>query len=341
MMYDYLVVGAGFFGAVFAHELIRAGKKVLVVDRRNHIGGNAYTETVEEITVHRYGPHIFHTDDLEIWEYVNAFAPFNRFTNSPVANYKGELFNLPFNMNTFYQMWGVRTPAEARAIIDRQIAESGIEKPHNLEEQAIKLVGQEIYMKLIKGYTEKQWGKSAKELPAFLIKRLPLRFCFDNNYYNDRYQGIPKGGYTQIFEQLLADADVMLNTDFITQRDVLSGKAEKVIYTGMIDEYFEFPLGSLEYRSLRFETKIMEEMNFQGNAVINYTGMDTRYTRVVEHKHFEFGTQEKTVITYEYPQKWAPGCEPYYSINDEQNNALYDQYASLAAGNIINLRKIS
>ena len=329
-MYDYLIVGAGFFAGVFAYEAVKAGKKVLVVDKRDHIGGNAYTQTIEEITFHKYGPHIFHTDDVNVWEYVNQFAQFNRYTNCPLAKYKNKLYNLPFNMNTFYQMWGVMTPNEAKMVIEDQVKTCGIEEPRNLEEQAIKLVGTEIYNKLIKGYTEKQWKKNARDLPAFIIKRLPLRFTFDNNYFNDKYQGIPIGGYTQIFEKMFSQADVILNTDFTAHRESLSLKAKKIIYTGMIDEYFDFQFGRLEYRSLRFDTKILEEDNFQGNAVINYTDEKTPYTRIIEHKHFEYGTQEKTVITYEYPQDYSPGKEPYYSINDEKNNALYNQYSLLA-----------
>jgi len=329
-MYDYLIVGAGFFSAVFSHEAVKAKKKVLVVDKRDHIGGNSYTQTIEGITFHKYGPHIFHTNDSHVWEYINRFAQFNRFTNCPLANYENKLYNLPFNMNTFYQMWGVKTPREAKKIINDQIKEPGIIEPGNLEEQAIKLVGTEIYKKLIKGYTEKQWNKKAKELPAFIIKRLPLRFTFDNNYFNDIYQGIPIGGYTQIFEKMFLKADVMLNTDFTANRGSLFLKAKKIIYTGMIDEYFDFQIGKLEYRSLRFDTKILNEENFQGNAVINFTDAETPYTRIIEHKHFEYGTQEKTIITYEYPQDYSDENEPYYSINDEKNNDLYNQYVSLA-----------
>ena len=332
-MYDYLIVGTGFFGAVFACEAIRAGKKVLAVDKRLHIGGNAYTYCAEGINVHRYGPHIFHTDNERVWDYVNRFADFNRFTNSPLADYKGELYNLPFNMNTFYRFFGdkAKTPALAREAIAAQVKRAGIGEPRNLEEQAIKLVGRDIYETLIKGYTEKQWGKSAKELPASIIRRLPLRFTYDNNYFNDRYQGIPIGGYTQIFEKLLSGVDVELGVDYIKRREEYRGKAKKIIYTGMIDEYFDYRLGNLEYRSLRFETKTLDEQNFQGNAVINYTEREVPYTRIIEHKHFEFGTQEKTVVTYEYPEQWVSGLEPYYPVNDQKNNRLYNGYSELAA----------
>lgn len=336
MKYDYLIVGAGLFGAVFAHEAVRAGKKVLVIDKRNHIAGNIYTEKVDGIQVHRYGAHIFHTSDREVWDYVQQFAEFNRYTNSPVARYKDELYNMPFNMNTFSKMWNdVKTPAEAKAKIDGQIREAGITEPKNLEEQAISLVGKDIYEKLVKGYTEKQWGKRATELPAFIIKRLPVRFVYDNNYFNDLYQGIPIGGYTQIVEKMLEGAEVRLETDYFSNRDAFDAMAEKCVFTGMIDEYFDKCFGELEYRSLRFETEELDMENFQGNAVVNYTEYEVPYTRIIEHKHFEFGCQNgtvnpKTVITREYPAKWESGDEPYYPMNDEKNNALYRKYQDLA-----------
>lgn len=336
MKYDYLIVGAGLFGAVFAHEAVRAGKKVLVIDKRNHIAGNIYTEEVDGIQVHRYGAHIFHTSDREVWDYVQQFAEFNRYTNSPVARYKDELYNMPFNMNTFSKMWNdVKTPAEAKAKIDGQIREAGITEPKNLEEQAISLVGKDIYEKLVKGYTEKQWGKRATELPAFIIKRLPVRFVYDNNYFNDLYQGIPIGGYTQIVKKMLEGAEVRLETDYFSNRDAFDAMAEKCVFTGMIDEYFDKCFGELEYRSLRFETEELDMENFQGNAVVNYTEYEVPYTRIIEHKHFEFGCQNgtvnpKTVITREYPAKWESGDEPYYPMNDEKNNALYRKYQDLA-----------
>lgn len=336
MKYDYLIVGAGLFGAVFAHEAVRAGKKVLVIDKRNHIAGNIYTEEVDGIQVHRYGAHIFHTSDRKVWDYVQQFAEFNRYTNSPVARYKDELYNMPFNMNTFSKMWDdVKTPAEAKAKIDGQISEAGITEPKNLEEQAISLVGKDIYEKLVKGYTEKQWGKRATELPAFIIKRLPVRFVYDNNYFNDLYQGIPIGGYTQIVKKMLEGAEVRLETDYFSNRDAFDAMAEKCVFTGMIDEYFDKCFGELEYRSLRFETEELDMENFQGNAVVNYTEYEVPYTRIIEHKHFEFGCQSgtvnpKTVITREYPAKWESGDEPYYPMNDEKNNALYRKYQDLA-----------
>lgn len=336
MKYDYLIVGAGLFGAVFAHEAVRAGKKVLVIDKRNHIAGNIYTEEVDGIQVHRYGAHIFHTSDRKVWDYVQQFAEFNRYTNSPVARYKDELYNMPFNMNTFSKMWDdVKTPAEAKAKIDGQIREAGITEPKNLEEQAISLVGKDIYEKLVKGYTEKQWGKRATELPAFIIKRLPVRFVYDNNYFNDLYQGIPIGGYTQIVKKMLEGAEVRLETDYFSNRDAFDAMAEKCVFTGMIDEYFDKCFGELEYRSLRFETEELNMENFQGNAVVNYTEYEVPYTRIIEHKHFEFGCQNgtvnpKTVITREYPAKWESGDEPYYPMNDEKNNALYRKYQDLA-----------
>ncbi|AZU63992.1 UDP-galactopyranose mutase [Neobacillus mesonae] len=328
--YDYLIVGAGLFGATFAFEAKKQGKKCLVIDRRGHIGGNVYCEEVEGINVHKYGAHIFHTNNKEIWDYVNQFVEFNRYTNSPVANYNGEIYNLPFNMNTFNKLWGVVTPQEAKEKIEAQKAEAGIEKPQNLEEQAISLVGTDIYEKLIKGYTEKQWGRKATELPAFIIKRLPVRFTYDNNYFNDKYQGIPIGGYNVIVEKMLEGIDIRLNTDFFAKKDELEALADKTVFTGMIDEYYEYKFGKLEYRSLKFEQEQMDTSNYQGNAVVNYTDRETPYTRIIEHKHFEFGTQDKTVITKEYPSEWSPGDEPYYPINDDKNTQLYKQYKELA-----------
>lgn len=330
-MYDYLIVGAGLYGAVFAHEATKRGKRCLVIDRRNHIGGNVYTELREGINIHAYGAHIFHTNDKSIWEYAHQFAEFNRYTNSPIANYKGELYNLPFNMNTFHQLWGVVTPEEARLKIEEQRHKAGISEPQNLEEQAISLVGTDIYEKLIKGYTEKQWGRPANALPPFIIKRLPVRFTYDNNYFNDRYQGIPIGGYTGMIEKMLEGVEVRLNVDYFGNRDELDGLSAKVVYTGMIDQYFDYRHGVLEYRSLHFETKTLDHTsNYQGNAVVNYTDAETPYTRIIEHKHFEFGTQEKTVITEEYPTEWKPGDEPYYPINDDKNSAIYRKYKALA-----------
>ncbi len=330
MNYDYLVVGAGFFGAVFAYEANRRGKRCLVVDKRPHIGGNCYTETVEEIHVHKYGAHIFHTSDREIWDFVNRFASFNNYINSPIANYKGEIYNLPFNMNTFSKLWGIATPAEARAKIDTQRGDAPA-NPTNLEEQALSLVGRDIYEKLVKGYTEKQWGCDCTDLPAFIIQRLPVRFTYDNNYFNDRFQGIPEGGYTPIFDQLLAGIDLRLNCDYLAHREELRPLAERMIYTGPIDQYFGYRFGPLQFRSLRFDTQVLEESNFQGNAVVNYTDRETPFTRIIEHKHFAFGTQPKTVVTREYPADWQIGAEPYYTVNDAPNNALYQQYAALAA----------
>ena len=301
--YDYLIVGSGLFGSVFAHEMNKKGKKCLVIDKNSHIGGNVYTENIEGINVHKYGAHIFHTDNKEIWEYVNQFAEFNRYTNSPVANYKGEIYNMPFNMNTFNKLWGVFTPKEAKAKIEEELKSTNIDEPKNLEEQGIKLVGKTIYEKLVKGYTEKQWGKRATELPAFIIKRLPVRFIYDNNYFNDRYQGIPIGGYTKIIEKMLEGIEVRLNCDFFENRNELEDMADKIVFTGEIDKYYNYSLGELEYRSLRFETEVLDEENYQGNAVVNYTDYETPYTRIIEHKHFEFGTQPKTVITREYPDK--------------------------------------
>lgn len=329
-MFDYLIVGAGLFGAVFAYEAAQKGKTCLVIDKRPHIAGNVCTEQAEGINVHKYGAHIFHTDDKKVWDYVNRFAEFNNFINSPVAVYRDELYNLPFNMNTFSKMWGIRTPAEAKAKIAEQIAKLNIGEPQNLEEQALKLVGTDVYEKLIKGYTEKQWGRPCNELPAFIIKRLPLRFRYDNNYFSDRYQGIPIGGYTQIVEKLLAKAEVKLNTDYFDFIKENPGVAAKTVYTGAIDEFFGYRLGALEYRSLRFENEILDTDNYQGNAVVNYTNPEVPFTRIIEHKHFEFGEQPKTVISREYPAEWKPGAEPYYPINNEKNNALYERYRKLA-----------
>lgn len=329
-MYDYLIVGAGLYGSIFAYEATKRGKKCLVIDKRSHIGGNIYCEDIEGINVHKYGAHIFHTNNKKIWEYVNNFVEFNRYTNSPVANYNGEIYNLPFNMNTFNKLWGVITPQEAKKKIEEQKKDAGIANPKNLEEQAISLVGTDIYEKLIKGYTEKQWGRSAKDLPSFIIKRLPVRFTYDNNYFNDRYQGIPIGGYNKIIEKMLEGSEIRLNVDFFENRKELQALAKKTVFTGMIDQYFNYKHGVLEYRSLNFETTIEENDNYQGNAVVNYTDRETPYTRIIEHKHFEFGTQEKTVITKEFPTEWESGDEPYYPINDQRNNEIYDKYKGLA-----------
>lgn len=329
--FDYLIVGAGLFGSVFAYEATQRGKKCLVIDKRNHIAGNIYTENIEGINVHKYGAHIFHTSDKAIWEYVNRFVDFNNFINSPIASYKDELYNLPFNMNTFSKMWGIKTPAEAKAIIAGQIANLNIGEPKNLEEQALKLVGTDVYEKLIKGYTQKQWGRPCTELPAFIIKRLPLRFTYDNNYFNDRYQGIAIGGYTQIIEKMLAGSDVKTDTDYFEFIKENPDIAEKTVFTGQIDEFFGYRYGALGYRSVRFENEILDTDNYQGNAVVNYTDREVPYTRIIEHKHFEFGKQEKTVISREYSAEWQPGIEPYYPINDKANNALYEKYKALAA----------
>ncbi|MCI8590550.1 MAG: UDP-galactopyranose mutase [Clostridiales bacterium] len=329
-MYDYLIVGAGLFGAVFAERAGKAGKKCLIIDKRPHIAGNIYTKEVEGIQVHMYGAHIFHTSNKDIWDYIQSFASFNRYTNAPIAKYKDELYNLPFNMNTFHQMWGISTPAEAKEKINRQIQEAGITSPQNLEEQAISLVGTDIYEKLVKGYTEKQWGCKATDLPAFIIKRLPVRFTYDNNYFNDKYQGIPEGGYTQIVEKMLDGHEVRLNCDFIKNRETLSVKAHKILYTGMIDEFYGYRFGELAYRSLRFDTETLPTDNYQGCAVVNYTDYEIPYTRIIEHKHFEYGTGPSTVITREYPAVWQRGTEPYYPINDANNNALYNRYKELA-----------
>jgi len=339
--FDYLIVGAGLFGTIFAREAALKGKKSLIIDKRNHIAGNIYTREVEGINVHEYGAHIFHTNNKEVWDYVNSFAEFNRYTNSPVARYKDELYNLPFNMNTFHGLWGVKTPEEAKAIIAQQTKEAretiaDPENPQNVEEQALLLAGKDIYEKLVKGYTEKQWGKRATELPAFIIKRLPFRFTFDNNYFNDTYQGIPVGGYTKLVENIITKdipegmIEVRLETDFLEKKAELQAISEKTVFTGPIDAYFDYCFGNLEFRSLRFETEVMDQENYQGNAVVNYTEYEVPYTRVIEHKHFEFGTQPKTVVTREYSATWKMGDEPYYPINDERNNTLYEKYKELA-----------
>lgn len=330
MMYDYLIVGSGLFGSIFAYEAGKKGKQCLVVEKRDHIGGNIYTKEVEGIQVHQYGAHIFHTSNREVWEYVQQFAEFNRYTNSPVANYKGEIYNLPFNMNTFNKLWGVVTPAEAKAKIEEQAAAYRTEHPANLEEQALNLVGKDIYEKLIKGYTEKQWGHRATELPPEIIKRLPVRYIYDNNYFNDIYQGIPIGGYTAMIEKMLEKAEVRLGVDYLEHKDELDALAEKVVYTGPIDAYYGYQFGELEYRSVSFETEVLDQPNYQGNAVVNYTEYEVPYTRIIEHKHFEFGTQDKTVISREYPAAWKKGDEPYYPVNNEKNNMLYHSYEELA-----------
>ncbi|MDO5121177.1 MAG: UDP-galactopyranose mutase, partial [Erysipelotrichaceae bacterium] len=328
--YDYLIVGSGLCGAVFAREAVKAGKKVLVVEKRSHVGGNIYTKEVEGINVHEYGAHIFHTNNKEVWQYVNQYAEFNRYTNSPVANYHGELYSLPFNMYTFNKMWGVVTPQEAADKIEAQKKEAGITEPKNLEEQAISLVGTDIYEKLVKGYTEKQWGRPCTELPAFIIKRLPVRLTFDNNYFNALYQGIPIGGYTAMIEKMLDGIEVRLDTDYLQNREELDALAEKIFYTGPIDAYFNYELGYLQFRSVRFETEVLDMPNYQGNAVINYTDRETPYTRIIEHKHFEFGTQPKTVISREYSSEWKFGDEPFYPVNDDRNSKLYSEYRALA-----------
>lgn len=330
MKYDYLIVGAGLYGAVMAHELTKKGKRCLVIDKRSHIAGNIYCEDIEGIHVHKYGAHIFHTSNKKIWEYMNQFAEFNNYINSPVAVYKDELYNLPFNMNTFSKMWGIKTPAEAKAMIEKQVKETGITEPKNLEEQGLSLVGKDVFEKLVKGYTEKQWGRSCSELPAFIIRRLPVRFTYDNNYFNDRYQGIPIGGYTKIVEKMLEGADVQTDTDYFEFRKSNPDIADTTIFTGMIDEYFDYQLGALEYRSVRFETEVLDTDNYQGNAVVNYTEREVPYTRIIEHKHFEFGTQEKTVISREYSSEWKVGMEPYYPVNDEKNGKLFAAYKELA-----------
>lgn len=330
-MYDYLIVGAGLFGTVFAHEMTRRGKKCIIVEKRKHIGGNIYTHEQSGIQVHQYGAHIFHTNRKDIWDYVNQFASFNHFVNSPIAVYQDQIYNLPFNMNTFSKMWGVLTPAEAQAKIQEQVESLHITEPKNLEEQALSLVGRDVYEKLVKGYTEKQWGRDCKELPAFIIKRLPVRFVYDNNYFDDRYQGIPVGGYTQIVEKLLEGSDVLLETDYFQFIKENPNIAKRTLFTGMIDEFYQYCFGPLAYRSLRFETEELAMKNYQGCAVVNYTEREVPYTRIIEHKHFEFGTQPTTVITREYPAEWHNGAEPYYPVNDTANNALYQKYAALAA----------
>ena len=329
--YDYLIVGAGLYGAVFAQEETKRGKKCLVIDKRKHIGGNIYTENIEGINVHKYGAHIFHTSKKKVWDYVNSFVEFNRFTNSPIAIHNGKIYNLPFNMNTFYQLWGVKTPEEAKAKIDEQRSEfMHIKSPSNLEEQALVLGGRDIYEILIKGYTEKQWGRSAIDIPAFIIRRLPFRFTFDNNYFNDTYQGIPKGGYTKLAQLLLTGIEVLTNVNYFENRHELESLADRIVYTGKIDEFFDYRFGKLEYRSLHFENEVLNCKDFQGNAVVNYTEKDIPYTRVIEHKHFEFGTQEKTVITREYPHEFSKDDEPYYPINDAKNQAILEKYKALA-----------
>lgn len=330
--YDYLIVGAGLFGSIFAHEMTKKGKKCLVIDRRNHIGGNIYCENINGINVHKYGAHIFHTNNKEVWNYVNQFAEFNNYINSPIANYNGELYNLPFNMNTFTKLWNdVVTPNDATNRIESQKKELNNKEPKNLEEQAISLVGRDIYEKLVKGYTEKQWGRDCKELPSFIIKRLPVRFTFNNNYFNDRYQGIPIGGYNLIIEKMLKNCDVELNANYLNNKQEYDKLANKILYTGMIDEYFNYLLGNLDYRSLRFETELLNGIeNYQGNAVINYTSRDVPYTRIIEHKHFEFGNQKDTIITREYPCNWKIGDEAYYPVNDEKNTLLFEQYRKLS-----------
>ena len=328
-MYDFLIVGAGLFGSVFAQQAIEHGKKCLVVDKRNHIAGNCYTECIEGINVHKYGAHIFRTSNKIIWNYIQRFAEFNNFINTPIANFNGEIYNLPFNMNTFSKMWGISKPEEAAEIIYKQGSIIDYE-PRNLEEHVIKMVGTDVYKKLIKGYTEKQWGRNCKDLPKSIIKRLPVRFTYNNNYFNDRFQGIPIGGYTNIFQKMLADCDVELNVDFLEHREEYASKAKRIIFTGAIDSYFDYCFGQLEYRSLRFEHEILDLKNYQGVAVVNYTDRETPYTRVIEHKHFEFGEQEKTVITKEYPLEWKQGIDPYYPINDEKNQAKYSLYKQKA-----------
>ena len=329
--YNYLIVGSGLFGSTLAYSLKQNNNRCLAIDKRPHIGGNVYTENVKGINVHKYGAHIFHTSNKRVWDFVSSFVEFNRYTNSPIANYKGKLYNLPFNMNTFYQMWGVTTPEQAAMIIEEQRTKAGVINPTNLEEQAISLVGEDIYRILVKEYTEKQWGRKATDLPAFIIKRLPVRFTFDNNYFNDKYQGIPIGGYTALVEKMLEGVEVRLNTDYFADKEYYDTLADKIIYTGEIDRYFDYCFGHLEYRTVRFETEVLEGVsNYQGNAVVNYTDADTPYTRIIEHKHFEFGQQPDTVISKEYSKEWKPGDEPYYPVNDEKNSELYKRYKSLA-----------
>lgn len=328
--YDYLIVGSGLFGCVFAYEATRRGKKCLLIDKRNHAGGNVYCDNVGGINVHKYGAHIFHTNDKGLWDFVNSFVEFNRYTNSPIAEYQGKRYNLPFNMNTFYQLWGVKTPQEAKDKLRTEIGLFKVNRPANLEQQALSLVGRDIYEKLIKGYTEKQWGRPATELPAFIIKRLPLRFTYDNNYFNDKYQGIPIGGYNKLTEGLLKGIEVRLNTDYFSDRSKWDQIAENIVFTGHIDQYYDYRFGQLEYRSLRFEHELLDTENYQGNAVVNYTEREVPYTRIIEHKHFEFGTQEKTVVTREFPDEWTQGKEAYYPINDERNNAIFENYKALS-----------
>lgn len=329
--YDYLIVGAGLYGAVFAYKATQNGKKCLIIDRRPHIGGNLYCENIAGINVHQYGPHIFHTSDIEVWNFVNSIVPFNRFINEPLANYKGKLYNLPFNMNTFRQLWGITNPSEAKIKIEEQRAEYAKIQPRNLEEQALKLVGRDIYEILIKGYTEKQWGRKTTELPSFIIKRLPVRFTYNNNYFNDRYQGIPQGGYNKLIFKLLQDCEIQLNVDYNKERSQLDPLAQTIVYTGMLDEYFDYCYGALEYRSLKFEHQLLDTENYQGNAVVNYTEKDVPFTRIIEHKHFEYGTQPQTIITREYPITWNRKEEAYYPINDTHNNTLYLKYHALAS----------
>jgi UDP-galactopyranose mutase len=327
--YDYIIVGAGIFGTTFAYLAKKINKRCLVIDRRKHLGGNTYCSEIEGINIHEYGPHIFHTDNKKIWDFINRFTSFNNYINTPIANYKGEIYNLPFNMNTFNRMWGTVSPIEAKQKIAEQRLKAGISNPKNLEEQAISLIGTDIYKKLVKGYTEKQWGESAKNLPSFIIKRLPVRFTYNNNYYSDSYQGIPEGTYNKIINNMLEGIDIRLDTDFLLNKDILKNQSKKVVFTGMLDEFFNYCFGSLEYRSLRFEHEIMDTDNFQGNAVVNFTDRETPYTRIIEHKHFEFGEQKKTVITKEYPMKWKIGDEPYYPINNERNINLFKKYKEL------------
>lgn len=328
--YDYLIVGAGLYGACFSYIATQKGKKCLIIDKRPHVGGNLYCENIEGINVHKYGAHIFHTSNKEVWNFVTSLVDFNNYVNSPIANYKGKLYNLPFNMNTFHALWGVTTPEDASRMIRTQMEESGITKPSNLEEQAISLVGKDIYEILIKGYTEKQWGRKCNELPASIIKRLPVRFTFDNNYFNDTYQGIPIGGYNKLFDKLLSGATVLTDTDFFSNREYFKSVADKIVFTGPIDQYFNYRFGKLEYRTVRFESEILNVKNYQGVAVMNYTDSDTPYTRIIEHKHFEFGQQEKTVISKEYSSEWKENSEPYYPINNDRNNSLYLKYKELA-----------
>ncbi len=328
--YDILVVGSGLFGSVFAHEATKIGKKCLIIDKRDHIGGNIFCENIEGINVHKYGAHIFHTNDKDIWDYVNQFATFNNYVNSPISISKGKLYNLPFNMNTFYQLWGVKTPDEAKSIIENQIKEFGVENPSNLEEQALSLIGKDVYETLIKEYTEKQWGRKATELPAFIIKRLPVRYTFDNNYFNDKYQGIPEGGYNKIINGLLEGIEVRTNTNFFENRSYFESLADTIVFSGKIDEYFDYQFGELEYRSLKFENETLNQDNYQGNAVVNYNDLEVDYTRIIEHKHFEFGKQEKTVITREYPQDWDSTKEAYYPVNNEKNQETYQKYYQLS-----------